>query len=62
VGPIPEEDGQLIFLSANAEGSPGAVDLAASGYVDNEYFRSGGANTYRYDELRRVDVDRADVP
>lgn len=61
-GPVPVAPGTYPFLAANFPGSPDAVDLEALGYVEEEFFMSGGADTWRYDSLGGVEIDKAGVP
>ena len=48
------------FSSATVDGA-GAVDLAAEGYVEEEFIVSGVANVYRYGSDGAVEVERDDV-
>jgi Alpha/beta hydrolase domain len=60
VAPPPAGNG-VPSSSASVAGAPGAVDLAALGYVEEEFIVSGAANVYRYDADGAVDVDREGV-
>jgi Alpha/beta hydrolase domain len=59
IAPPPTGNG-VPFSSAIAAG-PGAVDLAAQGYVEEEFIVSGPANVYRYGADGAVEVDREGV-
>jgi hypothetical protein len=61
VAPPPAGNG-VPFASATVAGAPGAVDLAAQGYVEEEFIVSGVANVYRYGADGAVEVDREGVP
>ena len=61
VAPPPAGNG-VPSASAGVAGAPGAVDLAAHGYVEEELIVSGTANVYRYGADGDVEVDREGVP
>jgi hypothetical protein len=60
IGPPPAGNG-VPFSSASVAGAAGAVDLAAQGYVEEEFIVSGAANVYRYGADGAVEVDREGV-
>jgi len=60
IAPSPAGNG-VPFSSASVAGAPGAVDLAAQGYVEEEFIVSGAANVYRYGAGGAVEVDREGV-
>jgi hypothetical protein len=59
VAPPPAGNG-VPNMSATVAGTAGAVDLAAQGYVEEEFIVSGTANVYRYGADGAVEVDRED--
>lgn len=61
-GPVPVSDTSPMFLPAALPGVAGSVDLAAWGYVEEEYFLSGTANVYDYDVAGRPAPVREAVP
>ncbi|MGQ0433133.1 MAG: alpha/beta hydrolase domain-containing protein [Microthrixaceae bacterium] len=61
VAPPPAGNG-VPLASATVAGAPDAVDLAAQGYVEEEFIVAGTANVYRYGADRAVEVDREGVP
>jgi hypothetical protein len=61
IAPPPAGNG-VPSSSASVAGAPGAVDLAAQGYVEEEFIVSGTANVYRYGADGAVEVDREGVP
>jgi hypothetical protein len=61
VAPPPAGNGTPL-ASATVAGAPGAVDLAARGYVEEEFIVSGAANVYRYGADGVVEVDREGAP
>jgi Alpha/beta hydrolase domain len=61
IAPPPAGNG-VPSSSAGVAGAPGAVDLAAHGYVEEEFIVSGTANVYRYGADGAVEVDREGVP
>jgi Alpha/beta hydrolase domain len=60
VAPPPAGNG-VPSMSASVADAPGAVDLAAQGYVEEEFIVSGSANVYRYGVDGAVEVDRGGV-
>ena len=61
VAPPPEGKGVPCGTAA-VEGATGSVDLAAFGYVEEEFIVSGQANVYRYGPAGAVEVETAEVP
>jgi len=59
--PAPTTESQ-IWGDPALPGTPEAEQLAAAGYVREEFFLSGGANVYAYGADGRVAVERAGVP
>jgi hypothetical protein len=55
-GPIPVSSSSVIW------GHAWNIDLAKAGYAENEYFVSGKANVYQYNEDRKVEVRTPNVP
>jgi Alpha/beta hydrolase domain len=58
---IPVTAQSQIFGAAQVVESPLSIDLAARGYVEEEYFVSGTANVYARDAQERRVVRTADV-
>jgi hypothetical protein len=61
-GPIAVTADSEPYGAANARGAPTAVDLGKLGYVEEEYFVSGRANAYRYDDAFTLQVAQKDIP
>jgi Alpha/beta hydrolase domain len=59
--PPPTGNGE-VWGAAAVAGTSGSVDLAAFGYVEEEFIVSGHANIYRYGPSGAVEVQTADVP
>lgn len=61
-GPISVTEASEPFGGADVPGAAGAVDLAARGYVEEEYFVSGMARRYRYDATFALRAGAQDIP
>lgn len=61
-GPIAVTATSEPFGSASVPGAEGSLDLAARGYVEEEYFVSGTASRYRYDPAFAMSADARDIP
>jgi hypothetical protein len=61
-GPIPVTAQSQVYNAASVPGAVPAVDLAAQGYVEEEYFLHGTADAYRRDPSGKLAVLTKDVP
>lgn len=61
-GPIPVTAGSQVYNTAWVPGAVPAVDLAAAGYVEEEYFLHGTADAYRRDPSGTLAVLAKDIP
>jgi hypothetical protein len=60
-GPIPVSDESPMYGAADVPGAAMSPNLAAQGYVEEEYFVSGVANVYGYDEQQRLVVEQSGI-
>ena len=61
-GPIPVNSRSQIFGAEDVAGGPQGIGLAAHGYVEEEYFISGTANIYQYNEAWERQIKQTAVP
>ena len=61
-GPIPVTADSQIYGAADVAGASLYPNLAAHGYLEEEYFLSGKANVYGYDEHQDLVLKQRDVP
>ena len=61
-GPIPVTADSQIYGAADVPGASVYPDLAAHGYLEEEYFLSGKANVYGYDEHQSLVLKQREVP
>lgn len=59
-GPIPETADSIAWNSVSKQTTP--IDLAAIGYIEEEYFISGKVNVYQWDQPGPAKVRTPDVP
>ena len=60
-GPIPVSADSPIYGAEDTPGATSSVKLKEHGYVEEEFFLSGKANTYRYDENWNRQLKQAEV-
>lgn len=61
-GPVPVTATSQIYNSANVPGALPVIDLAAHGYVEEEYFLHGTADAFRHEADGTLSVLTKDVP
>jgi len=61
-GPIPVSAASPMLGAEDVPGAPPGIDLAAHGYLEEEYFVSGTASIYGYDPQWNRVLKRANVP